>query len=77
MSKVTVYRFTLFMTSPSLAQSDRFCVATECSLSGAGSIDRRNTFASNLTRWIGRHMDGHARTWFMRKQKAELSERWK
>jgi len=22
-------------------------------------------------------MDGHARTWFMRKQKAELSERWK
>jgi hypothetical protein len=23
------------------------------------------------------HMEGHARTWFMRKQKAELSERWK
>jgi hypothetical protein len=47
MSKVTIYQFTQFMTSPLLmwwtapapgneALSDRFCVATECSLSGGG-----------------------------------------
>jgi hypothetical protein len=28
-------------------------------------------FASNLARWNGLHMEGHARTWFTRKQKAE------
>ena len=32
-------------------------------------------FASNLARWNGMHMEGHARTWFTRKQKAELWER--
>ena len=33
--------------------------------------------ASNLERWNGMHMEGHARTWFTRKQKAELWERRK
>ena len=32
-------------------------------------------FPSNLARWNGMHMEGHARTWFTRKQKAELWER--
>jgi hypothetical protein len=32
-------------------------------------------FASNLTRWNGMHMEGDARTWFTRKQKAERWER--
>jgi hypothetical protein len=34
-------------------------------------------FPSNLARWNGMHMEGHARTWFTPKQKAELWERWK
>jgi hypothetical protein len=34
-------------------------------------------FPSNLARWNDMHMEGHARTWFTPKQKAELWERWK
>ena len=34
-------------------------------------------FPANLARWNGMHMEGHARTWFTRKQKAELWERRK
>jgi hypothetical protein len=34
-------------------------------------------FPSNLARWKDMHMEGHARTWFTPKQKAELWERWK
>ena len=34
-------------------------------------------FASNLAPWNGMHMEGHARTWFTRKQKAELWGRGK
>jgi hypothetical protein len=34
-------------------------------------------FPSDLARWIGLHMEGHARTWSTPKQTAELWERWK
>jgi hypothetical protein len=34
-------------------------------------------FPSNLARWNDVHMEGHARTWFTPKQKAELWEHWK
>src|SRR5215831_10401341 len=34
-------------------------------------------FPPNLVRRNGMHMEGHARTWFARKRKAELWERWK
>ena len=40
-----------------------------------GGFNRPNTLASDLKRWNGMHMEGHARTWFTRKQKAELWER--
>ena len=34
-------------------------------------------FDSNLAHWNGMHMQGHARTWFTPKLKAEPRERWK
>ena len=45
--------------------------------SPADSTGRRNTLPLYLARWNGMHMEGHARTWFTPKPKADPWERWK
>jgi hypothetical protein len=52
-------------------------IAGQCPLWVADSTDRRNTLPFYLARWNDMHMEGHARTWFTPKQKAELWECWK